>query len=140
MTRPPQQGIQRGSVLGASALVLESDDSARGFVCHALKYMGLVVHGVAGVDEALEWMARSERPLDLMLIDQVPCGTRSTTLFAQLLLKHPRAAVIHLLGSPRPLGDDFDPNSGSSVFLSKPFGFRLLAAAVTKALVQRKGG
>ena len=52
MTRPPQQGIQRGSVLGASALVLESDDSARGFVCHALKYMGLVVHGVAGVDEA----------------------------------------------------------------------------------------
>ncbi len=117
---------------GERLLVVEDDDSVRTFATRALESHGYTIVTARSGVEALDRLAESPTPIDLLLTDQRMPRMTGTELARRVHELHPRARV--MLMSTHPTGHDAEVGGATPDFLQKPFTSAELLRRVRDAL------
>jgi CheY-like chemotaxis protein len=117
-----------------TVLVVEDDDSVRGFVRDTLSASGYTVIDVADGRKALEIAPHFPRQIDLLLTDVVMPNLGGRELAEQLVKLRPEVKVLYMSGytEDQTLAHGF--SMGSVALLEKPFTARDLLVRVRKVL------
>lgn len=120
---------------GASILLVEDEAAVRSFAASALRGRGHKVTDADGPESALEAVASSGEPFDLLVTDVVMPGQSGPQLAEAIRLLQPDIAVIFISGYSEDAAGAEAIDSAD--FLAKPFGLAELAAKVVEVLERR---
>jgi two-component system, cell cycle sensor histidine kinase and response regulator CckA len=130
---PPSNGH-----ICATILVVEDDESVRGFACRALERLGHRVLEVATADEAFALIARTSDPIDLVLADIVMPGMSGRELAVRLSIERPDLRLL-LMSGHTDEAVSLESAQTAVPFLQKPFSVERLAITVGQALLREEG-
>ena len=115
-------------------LLVEDEDAVRGFAVEALKRQGYEVLQAASGVEALEVIAATDKPIDLVVSDVIMPEMDGPTLLKELRRTRPDLKFIFMSGYP----DDAFKNTLDAdtefAFLQKPFSLVQLASKVKEQI------
>jgi CheY-like chemotaxis protein len=137
----PAAGSGRGRYFGSETiLVVEDEESVRGFVRKTLEFHGYTVIGARDGVEALEICADHGPKIDLLLTDVVmPQGVSGVELARRLSESIPGLKIILTSGYARELEAGRASLPAHHRFLAKPYEFETLLKAVRSSLDFGKG-
>src|SRR5258708_4760994 len=130
---PPALRASPVTTVRKTILVIDDDDSVRRVATRLLRREGHVVSDWASGEAALEMLAASVEPVDLLLTDTVMPGMNGIEAAARVLDLRPGIPVIFMSGYGQSVLDNARL-AGSPSFVAKPFHADELIAAVREAL------
>jgi len=122
---------------GATVLLVEDEDPVRRGLARLLQSYGYAVLAAASGAEALELMATSARPVDVVVSDIQMPGIQGPELARRLRLVRPDLPVLFMSGYAGTAETDALAQAGGARILEKPFDGQSLARAVRAALGER---
>ena len=115
-------------------LLVEDEDAVRGFAVEALKRQGYEVLQASSGVEALEVLAASDKPVDLVVSDVIMPEMDGPTLLKELRRTKPDLKFIFMSGYPDDaFKNTLDPDT-EFAFLQKPFSLVQLATKVKEQI------
>ena len=115
-------------------LLVEDEDAVRGFAVEALKRQGYEVLQASSGVEALEVLAGTDKPVDLVVSDVIMPEMDGPTLLKELRRTKPDLKFIFMSGYPDDaFKNTLDPDT-EFAFLQKPFSLAQLATKVKEQL------
>ncbi|MBN1345084.1 MAG: response regulator [Phycisphaerae bacterium] len=130
---------QPGKRGNETVLVVEDDESVRGLVHQMLRSHGYDVHTAGTPEEAFRFVARSDRPPDLLLTDVIMPEMNGPELYETLAKSRPELAVLYMSG----YSDEVIAHHGGIRrgihLLAKPFSVETLTNKVREVLDGRAG-
>lgn len=133
VAHPPALRASPVTTVPKTILVIDDDDSVRRVATRLLRREGHVVSDWASGEAALEMLAASVEPVDLLLTDTVMPGMNGIEAAARVLDLRPGIPVIFMSGYGQSVLDNARL-AGSPSFVAKPFHADELIAAVREAL------
>jgi two-component system, cell cycle sensor histidine kinase and response regulator CckA len=115
-------------------LLVEDEDDVRSISVRALKRQGYEVLEASSGLEALEVVASSPGPIDIIVSDVVMPEMDGPTMAKELRLQYPDVKIIFVSGFPREAFDGTLDKDQQFAFLPKPFTLPQLAAKVKETL------
>ena len=120
-------------------LVVEDQGSVRKLLVQSLQICGYEVLEAACGREALEQLAHSGKPVDLLLTDVVMPGMTGPELTERLRAIRPEMKVLWISGYTADALERSGGGGRETHVLAKPFSLGVLAAEVRKALGKSRG-
>ena len=115
-------------------LVLDDEDIVRKFICAALSSEGYAVLEATSAAEAIA-VANQAAVIDLLIADHLlKDGSSGPDAANRIVRRHPRMQVLHISGLPRGALDTPQDLTAGIRYIAKPFGPRVLLAAVREVL------
>jgi signal transduction histidine kinase len=115
-------------------LVVEDEPDVRKIVCKLLALSGYSILEAAGPLEALELLAKNNKPVDLLLTDVVMPDMNGKELYEQIALQDPNIKVLFMSGYTHGVIDEGGILPDGVNFLQKPFAPAVLSSKVRKIL------
>ncbi|WP_372425574.1 cell cycle histidine kinase CckA [Salinarimonas chemoclinalis] len=115
-------------------LLVEDEDPVRAVNSRALKARGYTVLEAASGVEALEAIARSEAPVDLVVSDVVMPEMDGPSLLRELRKTHPDLKVVFVSGYAEDAFKKNLPEGEDFAFLPKPFTLKQLVETVKETM------
>ena len=118
----------------ARILLVEDEEAVRAFAARALAARGYEVHEAESGTDALEVIAKLDKPIDLVVSDVVMPEMDGPTLLRELRKTQPDLKIIFVSGYAEEAFAKHLPEDESFQFLPKPFTLKELATAVKQTL------
>ena len=117
-------------------LLVEDEDAVRSFAVEALRRQGYEVLQASTGQEALEVMAESDKPVDLVVSDVIMPEMDGPTMYKTMRATNPDMKIVFMSGYPDDaFKNSLDPDA-TFAFLQKPFSLAQLAAKVKEELAR----
>ena len=119
-------------------LIVEDSDVVRHVAQRVLSRRGYRVLEAADADEALEHLARSTTPVDLVLMDVVLPERDGVALYADICARRPNLPVVFMSAFPAEILAARGHSDLTAPFLAKPFTPATLLTKVRAAIEARR--
>lgn len=132
----PVRAAIRPTAMNGEGIVLlvEDEPSVRAFASRALRLRGFSVLEADSGEAALEILADTQRPIDIVVSDVIMPGLDGPTWVKRAQQDRPQLRVVFVSGYAQESFDSDQADIPNSVFLPKPFSLDALTSTVRDAL------
>jgi PAS domain S-box-containing protein len=119
---------------GGRILVVEDEETVRGFAAHTLRHFGYEIVDVESAEEAIDVLSNDSVGFDMVFSDIVLPGKSGIELAEEIMARDPGARLLLASGYPDRRTATGHPQQMGIPFLSKPYSVRGLLESVRNVL------
>jgi len=119
---------------GGRILLVEDEETVRGFAAHTLRHFGYEIVDVESAEEAIDVLSNDSVGFDMVFSDIVLPGKSGIELAEEIMARDPGARLLLASGYPDRRAAADHPQQMGIPFLSKPYSVRKLLESVRNIL------
>ncbi len=120
--------------VGGRILLVEDEETVRGFAAHTLRHFGYEIVDVQSAEEAIDVLSNDSVGFDMVFSDVVLPGKSGIELAEEIMARDPNARLLLASGYPDRRAAAGHPQQMGIPFLSKPYSVRGLLESVRNVL------